>query len=134
MLPAWTAVISAASGRAQEEFPRPEADGRRFVSLQSGSEEEKGSAAPPPPARGPGPARPSRHLPPARSSRRLPPSPRFPGPRFGGEVPTERRWRRRGGTPRRTSCSPPFTPELLHPKAPVGFRAGSDTHPRSEKC
>ncbi|XP_053763433.1 translation initiation factor IF-2-like [Panthera pardus] len=120
-------------GRAQEEFPRPEADGRRFVSLQSGSEEEMGSAAPPPPARGPGPARPSRHLPPARSSRRLPPSPRFPGPRLGGEVPTERRWRRRGGTPRRTSCSPPFTPELLHPKAPVGFRAGSDTHPRSEK-
>ncbi|XP_045301267.1 extensin-like isoform X1 [Leopardus geoffroyi] len=83
-----------------------------------------GSAAPPPPARGPSPARPSRHLPPARSSRRLPPSPRFPGPRFMGEVPTERRWQRRGGTPRRTSCSPPLPLSYFIPRPQWAFGPG----------
>lgn len=64
----------------RRRIPRPEADGRRFVSVLSGSEEEEmGRPSPPPPAR-PRPRPP----PPARRPRPRPP---FPAPPSGALFP-----------------------------------------------
>ncbi|XP_039691865.1 translation initiation factor IF-2-like [Pteropus medius] len=79
---------------------------------------------PRPPPRRPGAVSSSRHLPPARYSGSLPPLPGFPWLR--GEPPVKRAWRRRAKTPKRTSCSPHFTPELPHLLPLVGAQAGSD--------
>lgn len=126
------------AGRAQEDSqgPKPTAGAlspsspARRRKWAAGRPRPRPAPRPRPPPRGPGAARPSQHLPLARCSLRLPPLPPLslalgasPQPRELGD--------RQAGTPKRTSCSPPFTPELLHSWPLVGVQAGSDP-PREE--
>lgn len=99
------------------------------VPLRGGNGLPDAPAPGPPPARGP---RPAARAPPALPSTSLPrallgASRRCPAfPCFGGEPPAKRAWHSLARTPKRTSCSPSFTPELPHPWPLVGAQAGSE--------
>ncbi|XP_044804492.1 ras-associated and pleckstrin homology domains-containing protein 1 [Bubalus bubalis] len=99
-----------------------------------------GRPAPPPPARPP----------PAAPAPRPEPRPPFPAPPSGalfpappaaaqlsqfslwGRILGQRGWQWQTRTPKRTSRSPPFTSELLHPRLLV-TKDGSDTPPTPER-
>lgn len=132
--------LPAASWASAGRFQRPEADGPSLCLPQSCSEEEMGRPAPPPPARPP-PAAPAPRPEPRPPFSAPPSGALFPAPpaaaqlsqfSLWGRVLDQRGWQWQTRTPKRTSCSPPFTSELLHPRL-LETKDGSDTPPTPER-